>query len=177
MEDRGYILVLEYIKELIISGNLSVGDKLPTERKLSETLSLSRNTIRDAIRIMGSMGFIESRQGSGNYLSNKISGNISATINFMLLLEQSNLLNQSIKTCYCLRMFSPCFTKCTDREIKLLQKVVTKMEQCHRESHYDKLFHDIILHISQNKLMISMMNALSNVCCTLIDNIFFQRYS
>ena len=64
MEDRGYILVLEYIKELIISGNLSVGDKLPTERKLSETLSLSRNTIRDAIRIMGSMGFIESRQGS-----------------------------------------------------------------------------------------------------------------
>ncbi|WP_440338555.1 GntR family transcriptional regulator, partial [Megamonas funiformis] len=45
MEDRGYILVLEYIKELIISGNLSVGDKLPTERKLSETLSLSRNTI------------------------------------------------------------------------------------------------------------------------------------
>lgn len=46
------------------------------------------------------------------------------------------------------------------------------MEQCHRESHYDKLFHDIILHISQNKLMISMMNALSNVCCTLIDNIF-----
>ena len=64
------------------------------------------------------------------------------------------------------------FTKCTDREIKLLQKVVTKMEQCHRESHYDKLFHDIILHISQNKLMISMMNALSNVCCTLIDNIF-----
>lgn len=62
LEDRGYILVLEHIKKLIISGNLSVGDKLPTERKLSETLSLSRNTIRDAIRIMGSMGFIESRQ-------------------------------------------------------------------------------------------------------------------
>ena len=71
-----------------------------------------------------------------------------------------------------LECFRHVFTKCTDREIKLLQKVVTKMEQCHRESHYDKLFHDIILHISQNKLMISMMNALSNVCCTLIDNIF-----
>lgn len=173
MEDRGYILVLEYIKELIISGNLSVGDKLPTERKLSETLSLSRNTIRDAIRIMGSMGFIESRQGSGNYLSNKISGNISATINFMLLLEQSNFteINQ-IRRAIALECFRHVSTKCTDREIKLLQKVVTKMEQCHRESHYDKLFHDIILHISQNKLMISMMNALSNVCCTLIDNIF-----
>ena len=60
LEDRGYILVLEYIKELIISGNLSVGDKLPTERKLSETLSLSRNTIRDAIRIMAIIYLIKS---------------------------------------------------------------------------------------------------------------------
>lgn len=173
MEDRGYILVLEYIKELIISGHLNVGDKLPTERKMSETLALSRNTIRDAIRIMGTMGFIESRQGSGNYLSNKISGNISATINFMLLLEQSNFMEiNQIRRAIALECFRHIFTKCSKRDIRLLQKVVTKMENSDRDNHYDKLFHDIILRISKNKLMISMMTALSNVCCELIDNIF-----
>ena len=72
----------------------------------------------------------ESRQGSGNYLSNKISGNISATINFMLLLEQSNFteINQ-IRRAIALECFRHVFTKCTDREIKLLQKVVTKMTE------------------------------------------------
>ena len=122
---------------------------------------------------MGSMGFIESKQGSGNYLSNKISGNISATINFMLLLEQSNFMEiNQIRRAIALECFRHVFNKCTARDIRLLQKIVTKMEQHQRESLYDKLFHDIILRISKNKLMISMMTALSNVCCELIDNIF-----
>ena len=92
MENREYFAVLQYIKTLIIQGKLNIGDKLPTERHLSETLSLSRNTVRDAMRIMSSMGLVESRQGSGNYLSNKVSRNISATVDFMLLLEESNYL-------------------------------------------------------------------------------------
>ena len=50
MENREYFAVLQYIKALIIQGELNIGDKLPTERHLSETLSLSRNTVRDAIR-------------------------------------------------------------------------------------------------------------------------------
>lgn len=173
MEDRGYILVLQHIKDLITAGQLNLGDKLPTERNLSETLSLSRNTIRDAIRIMNSMGFIESRQGSGNYLANKISGNISATINLMLLLQQSNFkeINQ-IRRAIALECFRNIFDKCTPRDIRLLEKIVLKMEQSDRKSHYDKLFHDIILRICKNKLMLTMMTSLSNVCCELIDNIF-----
>ena len=50
VENREYFAVLQYIKALIIQGELNIGDKLPTERHLSETLSLSRNTVRDAIR-------------------------------------------------------------------------------------------------------------------------------
>ena len=173
VEDRGYFIVLQYVKQLIISGNLNIGDKLPTERYLSERLSLSRNTIRDAIRIMGSMGIVESRQGSGNYLSNKISHNISATINFMLLLEQSNFteINQ-MRRAIALECFRHIFVKCTQRDIRLLSKIVEKMETDTRKSRYDKLFHDIFLRVSKNKLMISVMQALSDVCKDLIDNLF-----
>ncbi len=173
MENREYFAVLQYIKALIIQGELNIGDKLPTERHLSETLSLSRNTVRDAIRIMSSMGLVESRQGSGNYLSNKISRNISATVDFMLLLEQSNYLEiNQIRRAIALECFRNIFHKCTPRDIRLLKKVVEKMHQKHRQGHYDKLFHNIILRISNNKLMISIMNALSVICKDLIDNLF-----
>ncbi len=175
MEDRGYLIVLQHIKQLIISGNLNIGDKLPTERNLSETLALSRNTVRDAIRIMGSMGIIESRQGSGNYLSNKISHNISATINFMLLLEQSDFteINQ-MRRAIALECFRHLFIWSTPRNIRLLTKIIERMETDNRKSYYDKLFHDVILHISDNKLMISIMHALSDVCKDLIDNLFIM---
>lgn len=173
MENREYFAVLQYIKALIIQGELNIGDRLPTERHLSETLSLSRNTVRDAIRIMSSMGLVESRQGSGNYLSNKISRNISATVDFMLLLEQSNYLEiNQIRRAIALECFRNIFHKCTPRDIRLLKKVVEKMRRTHRQSHYDKLFHDIILRISNNKLMISIMNALSMICEDLINNLF-----
>ena len=124
MENREYFAVLQYIKTLIMQGKLNIGDKLPTERHLSETLALSRNTVRDAIRIMSSMGLVESRQGSGNYLSNKISRNISATVDFMLLLEQSNYLEiNQIRRAIALECFRNIFHKCTPRDIRLLQKV------------------------------------------------------
>ena len=173
MENREYFAVLQYIKALIIQGKLNIGDKLPTERHLSETLSLSRNTVRDAMRIMSSMGLVESRQGSGNYLSNKVSRNISATVDFMLLLEESNYLEiNQIRRAIALECFRNIFHKCTPRDIRLLQKVVEKMKNSKRQGHYDKLFHDIILRISNNKLMISIMNALSIICQDLIDNLF-----
>lgn len=175
MEDRGYFTVLQYIKQLIISGNLNVGDKLPTERYLSETLSLSRNTVRDAIRIMGSMGIVESRQGSGNYLSNKVSQNISATINFMLLMEQSDFLEiNQVRRAIALECFRHILTEATPKNLRLLQKVVNHMETSTRKSYYDKLFHDITLRICRNKLMISIMHALSDVCKELIDNLFIM---
>ncbi|MEJ5228563.1 MAG: GntR family transcriptional regulator [Pseudothermotoga sp.] len=59
---------IEQIRSLIVSQNLKIGDRLPTERTLSETLGVSRITIREAISYLKAIGVIESRQGSGNYL-------------------------------------------------------------------------------------------------------------
>jgi GntR family transcriptional repressor for pyruvate dehydrogenase complex len=43
--------------------------RLPTERELSEQLSVQRPTIRDRLTILQTLGFLERRQGSGTYLS------------------------------------------------------------------------------------------------------------
>lgn len=51
--------------ESFILGKMKPGDKLPPERELAEMFSVSRSSIRDAIRSLQSMGLVEPRQGVG----------------------------------------------------------------------------------------------------------------
>jgi len=51
---------------------LRPGDRLPTEVGLSEAYSASRNTIRDAIKRLTSLGLVEVRQGQGTFATRRI---------------------------------------------------------------------------------------------------------
>ena len=62
-EDRAYEKVLEYIKSEVRRGNLKRGERLPPERELAEQLNVSRNSVREAVRTLGLMGFVSSVQG------------------------------------------------------------------------------------------------------------------
>lgn len=87
---REYQKAIDYIYDLIEQGRLSIGDKLPTERYISETLGMSRNSTREALRTLENMGVIEARHGSGNYLAGNVSQTITKAIDMMLLLRQTN---------------------------------------------------------------------------------------
>ena len=56
------------IRDEILAKRWSVGDKLPNEAALSAMLSVSRGTIREAVRVLASQGYLETRQGSGTYI-------------------------------------------------------------------------------------------------------------
>jgi GntR family transcriptional repressor for pyruvate dehydrogenase complex len=60
---RLYEEVIEQILGLIKNGSLSPGDRLPTERELAGRLNVSRTSVREALRSMEMMGYIESRVG------------------------------------------------------------------------------------------------------------------
>ena len=69
MTGQEYEKAFQYIYRLILDGTAKPGDKLPTERAISETLGISRNSTREALSIFLAMGMIERRQGSGNYVA------------------------------------------------------------------------------------------------------------
>lgn len=58
------------IRALIVSGSYRAGDRLPAERELAGELKLSRPALREGIRRLRSGGVLESRRGSGTYISN-----------------------------------------------------------------------------------------------------------
>jgi len=60
---RLYESVIEQIMDLIKNNELKPGDKLPPERELAEKLSISRNSLREAFRVLESRGLIKSKPG------------------------------------------------------------------------------------------------------------------
>ncbi|QXI27581.1 FadR/GntR family transcriptional regulator [Pseudomonas vanderleydeniana] len=59
---------LEQLRARITQGTWKVGERLPTEPELAAELGISRNTMREAMRVLAFSGLIEIRQGDGSYL-------------------------------------------------------------------------------------------------------------
>ncbi|SNY58582.1 transcriptional regulator, GntR family [Pseudooceanicola antarcticus] len=57
--------VVAQIRELIDTDGLTVGDKLPTERELCERFAISRNTVREAMRMLKAYGIVDVRPKVG----------------------------------------------------------------------------------------------------------------
>jgi GntR family transcriptional repressor for pyruvate dehydrogenase complex len=57
------------IKGMILDGELHPGDRLPSEKELSERLGLSRNSMREAIKVLEGMNVLDVRRGDGTYVT------------------------------------------------------------------------------------------------------------
>lgn len=63
-----FLHVVQQLRQLISEKNIQPGDKLPSERVLSEQLQVSRSALREALRSLELLGLIESKHGGGTYL-------------------------------------------------------------------------------------------------------------
>ncbi|MEW5988673.1 MAG: GntR family transcriptional regulator [Chloroflexota bacterium] len=64
-----YTQIVENLLERIEAGELVPGDRLPSERDLSETLGVNRLTLRRALRVLEERGLLVRRQGAGTYIA------------------------------------------------------------------------------------------------------------
>lgn len=62
---KAHETVMNWVTEELKSGRLSIGDHLPSERTLAETLGVSRSSLREALRVLEALGSISSATGSG----------------------------------------------------------------------------------------------------------------
>lgn len=168
MEEERYQDVCSYIRARIEDGTLRLGDRLPTERTLAETLGVSRGTVRDGLRLLESMGVLESRQGSGNYLSNQMGRYLSQTLQFMLLLGQIDYTSiNRMRRALELQSYRIAAQKCTRENLNTLRAILNEMERT-RCAETDERFHAELIRISGDPLMQMVMDALSDVIGKLI---------
>jgi len=61
--------VVAYVRDLISSGKFKPGDRMPAERELAVQIGVSRPSVRAGLQALAAMGVVESRRGSGTYIS------------------------------------------------------------------------------------------------------------
>ncbi|MBS4208166.1 GntR family transcriptional regulator [Bacillus sp. FJAT-50079] len=66
-----YQVIIDDIKSKILSGEYSIGEKIPTEYALQKMYKFSRHTVRKAILELSNEGFLKSEKGSGTYVSDQ----------------------------------------------------------------------------------------------------------
>ncbi len=79
------------LREMIDSGELGVGDRLPPERALASQFKVSRNSIRQAIQALAEKGILESRQGDGTYVSSPDAGKFEGALAAAMQVQQESL--------------------------------------------------------------------------------------
>jgi DNA-binding FadR family transcriptional regulator len=84
-------LVVRRILDMVKSGVLKPGDALPPERDLAVSLSVSRPSVREAMRGLTVLGVVRTRQGGGAYISDLSPNTLLGPIQFYLSLDQKNI--------------------------------------------------------------------------------------
>ncbi|GEO79798.1 GntR family transcriptional regulator [Companilactobacillus mindensis DSM 14500] len=83
-----YIQIHNEIRKEIESGKWAVGERIPSERQLSQVFDVSRMTLRQAIQTLVDEGILQRQVGSGTYVaSSKVQEKMSGTTSFTEITE------------------------------------------------------------------------------------------
>jgi DNA-binding FadR family transcriptional regulator len=158
---------IEKIKAMIVSGKVGPGDKLPREKKLAETLGLSRNSLREAVRALAALNVLEVRQGDGTYLSSLAPNVLLDVVGFGL-----DLINDpSVLEVFEVRRFletaatATATVKISDKDIQELRVTMASMDLATTTEDLvkaDEEFHHIVARATGNSVLVSLLDNLSS---------------
>ncbi|MBE1878544.1 FadR family transcriptional regulator [Myceligenerans sp. TRM 65318] len=80
--------VARALLDYILSGQVGPGQKLPSERQLSDALGVGRSVVREGIKSLGLLGLLEFRHGGGTYVRSSESDLLPRAIEWGLLLGE-----------------------------------------------------------------------------------------
>ena len=166
-KDKPYQLVIDQIKDDILKGVLKPGDRLPGERELAEQLGVSRNSVREGLRILENMGVTASRHGAGHYVSLNFDAPMTEMLSLIYTMKNMGRddLNQFR---YCLEREAMHLAVDNASESQKIQIRTHLDALLSAETEKDRYEHDMALHktlieASRNDYLITTYSALTNV--------------
>ncbi len=121
--------IINTLTESIIRGDYKSGSKLPSEFELMEELQVSRNSLREAMKILATMGIVEIKRGDGTYICSQVNPTLFDRLVYSMiydvsssdeLLELRQILDEST--------VQLAMSKITPEEVEKLQHSIDKMK-------------------------------------------------
>jgi len=85
--------IIDSIIEAIVTKKLTRGSKIPTEVELCKLFNVGRNSVREAVKVLVSLGILEIRRSDGTYVVDKYSKNTFNPLLYSLVLEDDHSLS------------------------------------------------------------------------------------
>jgi DNA-binding FadR family transcriptional regulator len=113
--------IIENLRDQIARGTLVRGSRLPSERVIAEHFEVSPPTVRESIRALASMGLVESRHGSGTYVTARPSDVVTASLATAAQLQDTTVTEIiELLAVLNLRAAALAVTNATEADIELL---------------------------------------------------------
>ena len=160
-----YEAVMEQIKVNVKTGELKKGDKLPSERELSEKLQVSRTSVREALKSLSILGLIESKHGEGNFIKKDFEDSLLEPLSIIFLLlgngNEEILEFRKIVEPECAAIAAQKISKEELDEIYDIMNELNLWSENHKRAELDRKFHYKIAQASGNMLISTIMFSIS----------------
>jgi len=153
------------ILDYILSGHVAPGEKLPSERQLSESFGVGRSLIREALKSLGLLGLVEFRHGGGTYFRGTDSELLPRVIEWGLLLGERHTTDLVEARQYLERITTGLAAeRRSDDDLEAIRTALVAMGEATSTEHFvtaDVAFHLAIADASGNVALANMLKSIS----------------
>ena len=171
--------VVRQIEQLILRGIIVPGERLPSERDLSDRLGVSRPSLREAVAELVERGLLETRPNAGIYVAPVLGAAFSpALVRLFAAHEEAVFDTISFRRDLEGMAAERAARYASDTDLKVVDAIFRKMEAAHTkrdpsdEAELDAAFHMAIIEASHNVILLHMMRAMYDL---LKQGVFYNR--
>jgi len=169
-----YEQIADKIEQRITSEEYVSGSRLPSEQQLCEELNVSRTILREAMKLLKERGLIDTRTGSGAYVTRPEAHNISDVVSRIISLDRINYEDAfDVRTILEVESAALAARHAGDSEIEamrvLLDELLDPSLTTEERAEKDFKFHYLIAQASKNPLLALLVEAMGGICRSVIE--------
>lgn len=173
-----YEQIAEQIEQLILSGKLRNGDRLPTEHELAEQFQASRTAVREAMKTLAQKGLVDMRPGRGTLVIDGTSQAMRLSLGLMMKVKPAACSANLVEVREILEpeIAALAAERATAEHIAALQEAVAMMDaHLGAADTYitaDDDFHRTLARATQNDLILTFVDSIVDLLSEQRKHIF-----
>ena len=172
--------IVNQMKSLISEGTLKPGDQLPPERELIKEFGVSRPTLREALKSLVAMGFLEVKQAKRTFVKSMISERMQDPLSLLIKTDTQKIFDL-IEVRKAMEAWSAFHAaqRATEEDIKQLESIIKEMKEAFEKGRNwekeDADFHLAIAQATHNTIQTHIMSTIYDLLKESVARVFTDR--
>lgn len=168
-----YETVADRMEDMILDNSLRQGERLPSEQDLALKFGISRNVMRESLKLLKERQLIVQKNGEGTFIAKPEGGSVTEVLNRMLRLDDIGYMDvyemRRILEPYACRVVAMKQERLDFDELeRCLQGMIDSKDVWDKRIDYDIQFHVCIAEATGNPLLICFIKSMVNLWKTIL---------